>query len=736
MKRCPLYFALAFITLSLSFSVKAQGNVYDALDINYRWFELVNEPNNYQDAFDAFFTEQEETHQNYIQSFTPALTSQIRGEFSEPFKKDIPLKTEALKTGQNLTLNLQKDTALPELYLDEELVLSTKDLDMNERFTNFYTSPGDKYAVVPVYASGSTDHSVLIIIDLSENKILTKIDFATNYGHQWINENKLRFHLESDNYVSMVYDTQTNSFISNQENFLEISPSEKYYTEVGSTFDPDTFESKINLTITSFDKKNSATKEIPGWYKVQDETDYGFILLERTGSEREIESYHFLEVTQNDEGNINVGELKKLDIDSQGNILNSFNHKGYMIFETLYGVETFYHIFSPQGNFIKKVQAPRNASLVWIESDKEKENSLKLTYRSPVVREYIYTVETPEFNFDTAKIDQETMVDTNGIEYTTEFFNIPIDDVKVPVRIVKRKDHENSPNSKLFVRAYGGHNVVSDFKPMYDTFDYIFLRSNGIMVYPGVRGGGEFGPEWNRAGRLFNKLNTARDVVATVAAFHNSGVGSPETTAFMGTSSGGLLASTILTKAPQHFKLIIPVNGLADLLRKEILDESFNKGWQHEYGDHYTAQGLNLLQSYSPLIHAHNQQKLPTVYLVAGSRDSRVNPAHSLKLYAALKGNSATENPIVLDYAKESGHWATSASYEGLNAINLKTRMLASLFNELGMDYIPNASQENETTVKSLRRRIHSPVGKFIYERLQKNWEHYNKSYNSHFEKK
>src|SRR5690606_23729546 len=134
------------------------------------------------------------------------------------------------------------------------------------------------------------------------------------------------------------------------------------------------------------------------------------------------------------------------------------------------------------------------------------------------------------------------------------------------------------PISLLY--AYGGFNI--SMTPSFSTSHLILLEKGGVYAMPNLRGGGEYGEEWHRAGMLEKKQNVFDDFIAAAEYLIAEGWTSPERLAIRGGSNGGLLVGAAMTQRPELFGVALPAVGVMDMLRYDRF--TGGRAWVDEYG--------------------------------------------------------------------------------------------------------------------------------------------------------
>lgn len=226
------------------------------------------------------------------------------------------------------------------------------------------------------------------------------------------------------------------------------------------------------------------------------------------------------------------------------------------------------------------------------------------------------------------------------------------DGTQVPAFLVHRDD--TALPGPTLIWAYGGFNISMnpEFRPLLAAW----VAAGGILVVPNLRGGGEFGSDWHRAGTKENKQNVFNDLYATAEELIASGVTTSTRLALHGRSNGGLLAGVALTQRPELWAAVLPGVGVLDMLRFHLF--TIGWAWVNDYGDPEDEQAARYLAAYSPLHNVRVGTSYPPTLITTGDHDDRVVPAHSYKFCAALQSAQAGPGPILLKVDTQAGHGA------------------------------------------------------------------------------
>lgn len=226
---------------------------------------------------------------------------------------------------------------------------------------------------------------------------------------------------------------------------------------------------------------------------------------------------------------------------------------------------------------------------------------------------------------------------------TKQVFYPSKDGTKVPMFIVCKKGIELNGNNPTLLYAYGGFNI--SITPSFSTSKIAFLEQGGIYVVANLRGGGEYGEDWHKAGMLEKKQNVFDDFIAAAEYLIKEKYTSADKLAIQGRSNGGLLIGAVMTQRPDLFKVALPGVGVLDMLRYH--KSTVGWGWSVEYGNSDNQEQFKYLVKYSPLHNIKDSVKYPATLVTTGDHDDRVVPSHSFKFIATLQAKAAAKNPTI-----------------------------------------------------------------------------------------
>jgi prolyl oligopeptidase len=209
----------------------------------------------------------------------------------------------------------------------------------------------------------------------------------------------------------------------------------------------------------------------------------------------------------------------------------------------------------------------------------------------------------------------------------------------------------------------------------------MFLENGGVYAIANLRGGGEYGEDWHKAGMLDKKQNVFDDFIAAAAFLIKEKYTSSAKLAINGGSNGGLLVGACMTQRPELFKVALPAVGVLDMLKYHKF--TIGWGWAVEYGSSDKKEQFDYLIKYSPLHNVEKDVNYPATMIMTADHDDRVVPAHSFKFAAELQSKQlSTGNPILIRIDKKAGHGAGKPTTK---LIEDATDMYSFIFWNLGI---------------------------------------------------
>jgi len=272
-----------------------------------------------------------------------------------------------------------------------------------------------------------------------------------------------------------------------------------------------------------------------------------------------------------------------------------------------------------------------------------------------------YNYPTTIFKFDissgASEIFRKPEVKFNPEDFTVkQVFYASKDGTKVPMFIVHKKGLALDGVNPCFLTAYGGFNI--SLQPSFSPAHIALLENGVVFAEPNLRGGGEYGETWHKAGMLGNKQNVFDDFIAAAEYLIAENYTSPERLGIEGGSNGGLLVGACMTQRPDLFKVALPAVGVMDMLRFHKFTVGW--GWVVEYGSSDNEKEFAYLYKYSPLHNLKPGVRYPATLVTTADHDDRVVPAHSFKFIAALQKCQAGPEPALIRIETRSGHGSSN----------------------------------------------------------------------------
>jgi prolyl oligopeptidase len=226
------------------------------------------------------------------------------------------------------------------------------------------------------------------------------------------------------------------------------------------------------------------------------------------------------------------------------------------------------------------------------------------------------------------------------------------DGTRVPMFVMHRKGFKLDGSNRTLLTGYGG--FTQSLTPSFNQRAALWVERGGVFAVANLRGGGEFGEKWHKAGVLAKKQNVFDDFLAAAEWLVKDGYTQPSRLAISGNSNGGLLVGAALTQRPDLFQAVVCGYPLLDMLRyHKFLVAKF---WVPEYGSAEDPEQFKYLYAYSPYHHVKLKTRYPAVLFITGDSDTRVAPLHARKMAALLQASTASNKPVLLHYDTKAGH--------------------------------------------------------------------------------
>ena len=228
------------------------------------------------------------------------------------------------------------------------------------------------------------------------------------------------------------------------------------------------------------------------------------------------------------------------------------------------------------------------------------------------------------------------------------------DGTRVPMWVIARRDLPRDGSAPAIVYGYGGFNVslAPAFMPTLEPW----LRSGGVYAIANLRGGGEFGEAWHRAGMRESKQNVFDDFIGAIEHLGASGIADPARIAVSGASNGGLLVAALAVQRPDLAAAVVCTVPLTDMLRFHRF--GIGRLWISEYGDPDDPGDAAILRAYSPYHAVRGGVAYPAMLIESADSDGRVDPLHAKKFGARVLAEAGADAPVFVYVEPNAGHGA------------------------------------------------------------------------------
>jgi len=308
-------------------------------------------------------------------------------------------------------------------------------------------------------------------------------------------------------------------------------------------------------------------------------------------------------------------------------------------------------IFDVKGRFVREVSFPGIGTAGGFGGKKE-ETETFYSFSSFATPPSIY-----RFDMKTGKSEMirqaKVRFDPADYEVKQVFFKSK-DGTKVPMFITARKGIELDGTNPTLLYGYGGFNIP--LTPAFSVARLAWLDMGGVFALANLRGGGEYGKTWHKAGTKLTKQNVFDDFIGAAEYLISTGYTSSPKLAIQGGSNGGLLVGACMVQRPELFGACLPAVGVMDMLRFQ----KFTAGrfWTDDYGSSDNADEFKALFAYSPYHNLKAGTKYPPTMVTTADTDDRVVPGHSFKFAARLQEYHAGTAPVLIRIETRAGHGA------------------------------------------------------------------------------
>ena len=339
-------------------------------------------------------------------------------------------------------------------------------------------------------------------------------------------------------------------------------------------------------------------------------------------------------------------------IPEKENVLASVSVKaGKLIAEYVKDAQSHFEVYSLKGEYLHDVELPQIGTAYGFDDDKDDNITFYTmeTFTSPS------TIYKYDVNTNKSELYLQTDIDFDGSGYVTkQVFYTSKDGSQIPMFIVHKEGIKLDGSHKVWMYGYGGFNIT--LTPGFGILQSVWLEQGGIYCQMNLRGGGEYGEEWHRAGTLMNKQNVFDDCIAAAEYMIAEGYTKAGNIVLQGGSNGGLLVGAVVNQRPDLYGVSLPAVGVMDMLRYHKF--TIGRHWATDYGtSEDSSEMFQYLLGYSPL-HTIADKAYPATLVTTGDHDDRVVPAHSFKFAATLQEHQQGAAPVLIRIETNAGHGA------------------------------------------------------------------------------
>lgn len=262
---------------------------------------------------------------------------------------------------------------------------------------------------------------------------------------------------------------------------------------------------------------------------------------------------------------------------------------------------------------------------------------------------------------------------------TSQVFYTSKDGTRIPMFLTYKKGINLDGSNPTLLYGYGGFNIA--ITPGFNVSRVTWMEMGGVLAVANLRGGGEYGEPWHKAGTKQNKQNVFDDFIAAAEWLIEHKYTSSKKLAIQGRSNGGLLVGACMTQRPDLYGACLPGVGVMDMLRFH----KFTAGrfWVDDYGSADVAEEFPALLKYSPYHNLKGGTQYPATLITTADTDDRVVPGHSFKFAAQLQASQSGTAPTLIRIETSAGHGAGKPTAK---IIEESSDELTFLVKSLGMD--------------------------------------------------
>ena len=359
------------------------------------------------------------------------------------------------------------------------------------------------------------------------------------------------------------------------------------------------------------------------------------------------------------------------------NVLTVSTGGGKIFAEYLKDATSFVQQYNMDGKLEHSIELPGIGSAGGFGAKKEEKETYytftNYVYPPTIFKYDITTGQSTVYKKANVKFDP-TQYESKQVFYKSK------DGTKIPMIITYKKGTVMNGKNPLLLYAYGGFGV--NLTPAFSTSNIVLLEHGGIYAVPNLRGGGEYGETWHKAGIKMKKQNVFDDFIAAAEYLIANKYTSKDYLAIAGGSNGGLLIGAVMTQRPDLYKVAFPAVGVMDMLRYNQF--TAGAGWSYDYGTAQDSKEMfDYLYKYSPY-HALKPADYPATMVTTADHDDRVVPAHSFKFGSRLQEYQQGKAPVLIRIETKAGHGAGQSTAQ---IISGQADKWAFMFQNMSLDW-------------------------------------------------
>ena len=332
---------------------------------------------------------------------------------------------------------------------------------------------------------------------------------------------------------------------------------------------------------------------------------------------------------------------------------SSIRLKDYFLLTYSDGINSHIYKHNPKTSETTEVNLPLGGTAFSTMLDsKSNECIVGITSWNKPYTEFLFNAETEKFT--TSPFNKPPV-------YPAEYRDLVVEEVEVrghdgvmiPLSIIYKKGTKRNGSNVCFMDSYGAYG--SSMSPYFSTRLNALAVKGVVIAFPHVRGGGEKGESWYKAGFKTTKPNTWKDFISCAEYMIAEGFTTSAKLGGTGTSAGGILITRAITERPELFAAAICNVGCANSMRLEF--SSNGPVNIPEFGTVKDSIECKALYEMDGMHHIKDGVKYPAIISVAGWTDSRVVAWQPGKFAAAMQNASSSGKPVLMKVNYDNGHF-------------------------------------------------------------------------------